>query len=229
MLDAEARTGDAAAGRGAPPWTLTLADLMSLLLACFVLLFATAETDARRFREVTSSLNQAFGPPRAGDAGAAPADRAAAAASSAHEKLLAGLGRALAELGISDAVEVEREPQGFRLRARAALFFLPGSSELAPGALAVLDEVGELAGALRGEVEVTGHPDSAARGDDPDPHGLALASARALAAARYLIEIGAVPPQRIAAIARAESDAFASAAGVAAEPPPLEFRFRRAP
>jgi chemotaxis protein MotB len=204
---------------------------MSLLLACFVLLFATAQTDARRFREVTRSLNRAFGPEARADASAARETQRPEQATGSDAALLAGFGRALEALGLSDAVRIEREPRAVRLRARASLFFLPGSAELAPGALAVLEEVGDLARALRCALEVTGHADPATQGSARDPDGLSLASARAIAAARYLIEIGAIAPQQIAAVARGGDDDFARALGAEprSETLPLEFRFLHQP
>ncbi len=46
---------------GAPAWVLTFADLMSLLLAFFVLLFSFSEIDKQKFKELAGSLRNAFG------------------------------------------------------------------------------------------------------------------------------------------------------------------------
>ncbi|MFT5032875.1 MAG: chemotaxis protein MotB [Bacteroidia bacterium] len=46
---------------GAPAWVLTFADLMSLLLAFFVLLFSFSEIDAQKFKEMAGSMKDAFG------------------------------------------------------------------------------------------------------------------------------------------------------------------------
>lgn len=46
---------------GAPLWMLTFADLMSLLLAFFVLLFSFSEIDKNKFKELAGSLAKAFG------------------------------------------------------------------------------------------------------------------------------------------------------------------------
>lgn len=44
-----------------PPWMLTYADLMTLLLCFFVLLLSFAEIDADKFRRIAGELSQAFG------------------------------------------------------------------------------------------------------------------------------------------------------------------------
>lgn len=45
----------------APAWVLTFADLMSLLLAFFVLLFSFSEMDKAKYKEVAGSMRDAFG------------------------------------------------------------------------------------------------------------------------------------------------------------------------
>jgi chemotaxis protein MotB len=46
---------------GIPAWVLTFADLMSLLLAFFVLLFSFSEMDQQKYKQVAGSMRDAFG------------------------------------------------------------------------------------------------------------------------------------------------------------------------
>jgi chemotaxis protein MotB len=46
---------------GAPAWVLTFADLMSLLLAFFVLLFSFSEIDNLKYKQIAGSMRDAFG------------------------------------------------------------------------------------------------------------------------------------------------------------------------
>lgn len=48
-------------GGGAPGWIVTFSDMMSLLLAFFVLLFAMSSTDSQKFQLMGGSLSEAFG------------------------------------------------------------------------------------------------------------------------------------------------------------------------
>lgn len=48
-------------GGGAPGWIVTFSDLMSLLLAFFVLLFAFSSMDDQKFKKMGGSLKEAFG------------------------------------------------------------------------------------------------------------------------------------------------------------------------
>ncbi|WP_040725761.1 flagellar motor protein MotB [Thiomicrorhabdus sp. Kp2] len=47
--------------RGGPAWLATFADLMSLLMALFVLLYAMSSTDVPKYKAVVESLSEALG------------------------------------------------------------------------------------------------------------------------------------------------------------------------
>ena len=47
--------------RGAPPWIVTFADLMVLLMCFFVLMLSFSEMDEEKFKLMSGSLTQAFG------------------------------------------------------------------------------------------------------------------------------------------------------------------------
>lgn len=47
--------------KGAPPWIMTFADLMSLLMCFFVLLLSFSEIEASKFKQIAGSMEQAFG------------------------------------------------------------------------------------------------------------------------------------------------------------------------
>ena len=46
---------------GSPAWVMTFADLMSLLMVFFVLLFSFSELDKSKYKEMAGSMKQAFG------------------------------------------------------------------------------------------------------------------------------------------------------------------------
>ncbi len=223
----EAGGSSSTGGRGAAPWTLTLADLMTLLLAFFVLLYSFANTDARKFRQVASSLQGAFGAPAGAPRGGAAS--APELARTSEERLLDGLGAALERQGLADRVEIERGRRGFVVRAKGELFFAPGSADLLPGSLLLLDEVGELARALPHELAVIGHGDAVGARGGPPGGSWQLASARAIAALRHLIELGAVAPERVSAVSYGDARPLEGSEASPSDPANrrVEFRFQR--
>ena len=59
-MDDEEKKGKKDAA-GAPAWVMTFADLMSLLLAFFVLLFSFSELDKLKYKQIAGSMKEAFG------------------------------------------------------------------------------------------------------------------------------------------------------------------------
>lgn len=47
--------------KGSPPWVVTFADLMSLLMAFFVLLLSFSQMDVQKFKRLAGSMEHAFG------------------------------------------------------------------------------------------------------------------------------------------------------------------------
>jgi chemotaxis protein MotB len=59
MSDADDKESTGRAG--VPPWVMTFADLMTLLMCFFVLLLAFSEMDVLRFKQLSGSMKSAFG------------------------------------------------------------------------------------------------------------------------------------------------------------------------
>lgn len=58
MLDAEPAPPQK---KGIPPWVMTFADLMTLLMCFFVLLLSFSEMDVAKFKQLSGSMKEAFG------------------------------------------------------------------------------------------------------------------------------------------------------------------------
>ena len=52
---------DAPVGHSSPPWLITFADLMVLLMCFFVLMLSFSEMDPEKFKLMSGSLHEAFG------------------------------------------------------------------------------------------------------------------------------------------------------------------------
>ena len=61
MNDDDTENGRSRCAAGSPAWIMTFADLMSLLLAFFVLLFSFSELDKQVYKQIAGSMRNAFG------------------------------------------------------------------------------------------------------------------------------------------------------------------------
>jgi chemotaxis protein MotB len=143
---------------GAPAWVVTFGDMMSLLLAFFILLLSFSDVDASKFNEVRGSIRDAFG-------SAAPHDPAGQAGSGvsaglATAKLAQRLSLELvpklqaAGLGRLD-VEVFESSRGVVVQFADDRLFVRGTDELRPAARPLIEYVAAEVAVAQADFEVS--------------------------------------------------------------------------
>ena len=209
-MSGRGRGGHAEEGHTDERWVISYADLVTLLLGFFIILYATSELDLERFESISLGLAKAFNVPvkegidpagspvLGGGRGLLPGpintgrvDRDLAII----QETLAGHERArVLEPG---EIEVRREDDSIVFRIADSLVFPSASAELRPGALPLLQVIGEIVRDLPNEIRVEGHTDAVPVLTERYPSNWELSSARATAVLRYLTEDGAVDPSRV--------------------------------
>jgi len=196
---------------GSMRWLLTYADMITLLLAFFVVLYAISKVDAKKYQALASSLQGIFGspPPSANAPGAGgptlsprvdPMPPKQDPVFEVVERLQAALET---ELG-AGRIQIERNPRGILLRFQDTLLFDVGKAELRPEARAILEKVATTIAPLPYPIEAEGHTDTLPIRSGPFPSNWELSVARATAVVRYLVEAHGVSPTRLAARGVAE-------------------------
>jgi chemotaxis protein MotB len=181
-------------------WLLTYADMITLLLAFFVILYAISKVDAKKYHVVASSLRGAFGggaahPVSTGGGGGERLLPKPDLLFDIAEQLRHSLGE---ELG-AEGIQVERTADGILLRFQDAVFFERGKAELKPEARRILDKVAAVIASLPNAIEAEGHTDTLPIRSAQFPSNWELSVARATAVVRYLVEAHKVSPLRLAA------------------------------
>jgi chemotaxis protein MotB len=203
-------------------WVISYADLVTLLLGFFIILFASAQIDQEKFHELSFAFKEAFNvdvkkggdgttPVFEGGLGLVPGGNAATRAQPDIKLIRSSLDEQLGLDGLStSSVDVIRDAQGIVIRVSDRLLFEPASAELNPEALPLLRAV---AGVLRGlgsDVRVEGHTDNVPVLSERYPTNWELSSARATTVLRYLIEEGGLDPRRLVAAGYGEYRPVAS-------------------
>jgi chemotaxis protein MotB len=205
------KKGHAAEHENAERWLLTYADLITLLMVFFVVLYSMSSADSTKFKLVSASLQQAFnlevlqGQAAASisDGSTQPANPADTMISSSdvpqvnqiRNKVLAALEGATQVPDVT--VTVDRE--GVVIRLSGSYLFDSGRAELKPNSLAVLDAIAGVIRPLENEVRIDGHTDSVPIDSARYPTNWELSAARALAVTRYLSESDSVRSGRLIA------------------------------
>ena len=203
---------------GAPAWMTTFADMMSLLLCFFVLLLSFATIDIIKFRDMLGSLDEAFGVRRVdpGPWNAAtrvpielsgddtlvelPAEPGARVDRREQDREFArGMRELLERGGRQGLVRSVSSDRGLILRIQGSFMFESGSGEIRLGAMALLDELADLAKSSDYMISVEGHTDDVPIHSAQFPTNWHLSTARAVAGVLYLTGPGELDPARLRA------------------------------
>ncbi|GAB4098628.1 flagellar motor protein MotB [Sinomonas halotolerans] len=197
-------------------WLVSYADMVTVLMITFIVLFAMSSVDAQKFEKLRNSLATGFGQTEVGkvDTATGTVVRAEDAGKDAEgfselalarkeaEKLLAlkaAMEKGLGAKGLARNVELTIDQRGLSVRlVGAQTFFLADRPELTARAAQVIDVVGPVIRASRLEVSVEGH---AAHGVTAYPSTWELSGARAIGVLRRLVEHDGVARGKVGAVA----------------------------
>ncbi|KAB2959654.1 MAG: OmpA family protein [Candidatus Methylomirabilis oxygeniifera] len=204
-------TGNRHDGGGGLRWLLTYADMITLLLAFFIVLYASSRVDGRKYSDLVSSIRMAFGvplPPRpivqAGNGG-----ETLLPFPDVVGLLVQQLSSHVEEEIKTGSVEIERNDKGLILRFRDTVLFGLGSATLSDDAKKILDKVARPLFNMPYAIEVEGHTDLLPIRSSNFPSNWELSVTRATAVIRHLVEVHRFPPARLAARGMADNQPLA--------------------
>ncbi|MFH1852980.1 MAG: flagellar motor protein MotB [Candidatus Neomarinimicrobiota bacterium] len=182
---------------GLPGWFATFADMMTLLLAFFVLLAAISTIDPVKLQEMADSMGKKVGKKTKEGKAMNLADVKAAVKKMVKENK-----------DLQENVEISTSPKGVTIGISSDISFSSGSAELQPGIIGILAKFVPTINDPNNKfpIAVEGHTDS-----DPLPlrfqekyeSNWELSAARAAKVVRKLIELG-VDPTRLESVGLAE-------------------------
>lgn len=199
-------------------WLVTYADLVTLLLTFFVLLFAISSMDAQRFKRVLASVQSSLGgpfntaaslaPPEAG-VEALPRPQPPALESPLEEdlrrELMSSVQALIEKKRLGENIVVYQGEKQIFIRVQGQVFFVSGEAELTPEALPILEEIANILLGYPGfRVDIQGHTDNVPIATDRFPSNWELAALRATTVLKELTRLG-VPPRRLSATALADT------------------------
>jgi chemotaxis protein MotB len=193
-------------------WLLTYADLITLLMVFFVVLYSMSQADSDKFKRISAALQQAFnvdvlkGQAAAsiGEATEPPSqpissnlinDSQVPQVARLENKIQAALD------GVAQApdVSVSIDKEGVVIRLSGSYLFDSGRAELKPNSLAILDAISSELRLQPNDIRIDGHTDSTPIESTRYPTNWELSTARALAMTRYLSEADGLPAGRLMA------------------------------
>jgi len=199
-------------------WLVTYADMITLLLALFIMLYAISTLDIQRFKALVEEFQALF----AGGGSAVLSGGKGILRLGAPESqkplvvpLLPGkkpemhdeeevLERFVERKGLEGKILIHREERGLVVSLLTdGIFFEKGSAELSESAKRVLQEIAPVLKKSGRFIRIEGHTCDLPIHNSKYPSNWELSLARAVAVVRYLIRCG-VPPERLSAVGYGE-------------------------
>jgi len=189
-------------------WVISYADLVTLLLGFFILLYATADANAAKFIKLSAGLAQAFNVPvKEGAVGGSILDGGSGLVPAGPQgKIDLDLAairnviqRESAVAGISGKILVSKDEDRITIRLADNLVFASASADVRDDAKPLLKIVADALKDNKNEIRIEGHTDNIPVVTERYPSNWELSSARATAVLRYLTEQLGVDARRISA------------------------------
>lgn len=205
-------------GGGSMRWLLTYADMITLLMAFFIMMYSMSVMNLEKFREVAFSIRSGFGGPMQGGQSILNYQtHGESATPSISDPEQSGGAGALP--GAAKEIEqyVKQHQLGKFVRVRAErrglvvslitdeVMFGRGRAELRPKARQVLAQVAGIARKLPNLIAIEGHTCDLPIRTAQFPSNWELSTARAATVVRFLIEQGGLPARRLSASGYADS------------------------
>ena len=197
-------------------WLVTYADMVTLLLAVFIVLYALSDTNVRKFTAFAQSVSAAFttdvfqgtqattimsGTDTAPDVG--EFDSGSGALESDYRTVNASIADYVIGKGFEGQVSVDQVPEGIAIRIRDALLFQPGRAALDDRSKEVLGRIAQTISGYPNQIRIEGNTDDVAPTGPFYTDNWELSSARALAVLDLLVQSG-IDPARLAAAGRSQ-------------------------
>ncbi|MFZ0249927.1 MAG: flagellar motor protein MotB [Acidimicrobiales bacterium] len=188
-------------------WLLTYADMITLLLVLFIVLFALSKINQAKYRQFQQSISHVklvgtsvvHGTTSVPSKGSAPLS--AAAATARLHQIEQALTHALQAKGLLGDVTITIDASGLVEGLVAdSTFFVTDSAQLSPLGQEIVDTSGHVLDSYPNNVDVAGYTDDQQITGGPFANNWALSAARSSTVVERLTTMDAVNPARVVAI-----------------------------
>ncbi|AWK50086.1 chemotaxis protein MotB [Clostridium beijerinckii] len=183
-------------------WLLPYSDMLTLLLALFIVMFAMGQTDAGKFKAMSEQFNIIF----AGGSGVMQQDgnsvipmeispgQAEYDKMSEVKKMLE---EEITKEGYSDKVKVDLNNEGLEISIQDAVLFNTGEADVKNNLSPLLVQVSNLLQGLDNQIKVVGHTDNVPIKNDKFQSNWELSSMRAINVMNFIVSSGKISADKV--------------------------------
>lgn len=178
---------------------ITYADLITLLLGLFIILYSISNIDAGKYNNIVKSIGAAFGAPK-------PLIQPIIGKST--EKVQNNLKETLAKVAkdnnFEKSIKLEENERGIVIHILGDILFPSGNANLNDGSLIMLNKLAAIIKTLPNDIRVEGHTDNVPIGNGAFASNWHLSVNRALNTAYYLINNQNLSADRVSIVGYSE-------------------------
>ncbi len=189
-------------------WLLTYADLITLLMIFFILMYTISNVDKQKLAQVAASLSEALVGDKSGKIiGESPGSAIVPGKgqeAQAMAKARESLNKFIKENKLEAKVEVHEEERGLVISIKEPMLFVSGSAVIANQYKGVLVKLGTALKGFSNTIRVEGHTDNIPINTAQFPSNWELSTARATNVLKFMISDVGIGPSRLSAVGYGE-------------------------
>ena len=165
-------------------YLITYADLITLLLGLFIILYSVSNVDANKYKEMVSAMGDVFGnKPKVITSGISVLPKA----NNQEGVLKNELSKLIDKYHYNKSIRLEENSRGITIHILDDVLFASGNADLTSESMQVLDRLAVILKELPNDIRIEGHTDNVPIKTPMFPSNWHLSVARALNTAYYLI------------------------------------------
>jgi len=193
-------------------WLIPYADLLTLLLALFIVLYASSNVDTEKYNAMAQAFYETIMNP--GGISEIPPDwvppydfppeEAAQQEKLNLEKLQREVNEYLKEAGLENQVSTSIDDRGLIISVNDAVLFDPGNAVIKPQYREVVVQVGEIISTMNNFIRIEGHTDNVPQSSPMYPSNWDLAVGRATSIVKLFVAETHIEPEKLMAVGYGE-------------------------
>ena len=185
---------------------ITYADLITLLLGLFIILYAISNVDAAKYEKITTAMGSVFGSEKFRIDLDIPAQltRGEEVVIQPMDLLRSELNEIININNLDKSVSIEDNQRGITIRILDDILFVSGDADLNNRAKEVLKLISGIIKKMPNDIRVEGHTDDVQINTARFPSNWHLSISRALNTAYYLIQTENIDPDKVSVVGYSE-------------------------
>ncbi len=180
-------------------YLITYADLITLLLGLFIILYAVSKVDLGKYQNVVAAFDNFFG-----KESVIQIHSNAKIMNGPKDQLNEALSKLIVEYNYSNSIQLEENERGITIHILDDILFAPGQAQINETSKLVLQRLANVIRSIPNDIRIEGHTDNAPINTARYPSNWHLSVDRALNTAYYLIKDEGIPPDKVSIVGYSE-------------------------